>query len=143
MNLLDYEKCKKIQEVLNLIYENIMIPTINKPTRVTRQSSIPHILTNWFVNFNFKTSIFKSDIFDHFSISFFLPITNEFSKTELIYIHKIIINDYAIETFCQKLHETDWVEIEIPRNPNVCYEIFYDISLYDEYFPIKIAKVLG
>ena len=73
MNLLDYEKCKKVQEFLNLIYENSMILTINKPTRVTRQSTtiIGHILTNCFVNFDFKTAIFKSDISDHFLISFF------------------------------------------------------------------------
>ena len=60
-----------------------MIPTINKPTRVTRQSAtaIDHILTNCFVNFDFKTTIFKSDTSDHFPISFFLPMTNEFSKT--------------------------------------------------------------
>ena len=39
-NLLEYEKCK-----------NSMIPTINKPTRVTRQgaTAIDHILTNCFV----------------------------------------------------------------------------------------------
>ena len=82
MNLLDYEKCKKVQEFLNLIYKNSMIPTINKPTRVTRQSAIAidHILTNCFVNFNCKTTIFKTDISDHFPNSFFLPMTNEFSK---------------------------------------------------------------
>ena len=106
MNLLDYEKCKKVQEFLNLIYENSMKPTINKPTRVTRQSvtAIDYILTNCFVNFDFKTAIFKSDISDHFPISFFLPMTNEFSKTEPIYIHKRIINNNAIEMFRQKLY---------------------------------------
>ena len=61
MNLLDYEKCKKVQEFLNLIYENSMIPTINKPTRVTRQSptAINHILTNCFVNFILKQQFSK------------------------------------------------------------------------------------
>ena len=39
MNLLDYEKSKKVQEFLNLIYKKRVISTINKPTRVTRQSS--------------------------------------------------------------------------------------------------------
>ena len=74
MNLLDYEKCKKVQEFLNLVYENSMIPKISKPTRVTRQSAtaINHILTNCFINFDFKTAIFKNDISDHFLISFFL-----------------------------------------------------------------------
>ena len=66
-----------------------------------------------------KTAILKSDISDHFPISFLLPMTNEFSKTESFYIHKRIINN-AIEMSCQKLHKTDWVEIETSRNPNVC-----------------------
>ena len=40
MNLLDYEKNKKVQEFLNLIYiKKRVISTINKPTRVTRQST--------------------------------------------------------------------------------------------------------
>ena len=45
--------------------------------------------------------------------------------------------------FCQKLHETNWAEIETSRNPNVCYKIFLKkfMSLYDEYFPIKIIKL--
>ena len=68
MNLLDYEKCKKVQEFLSLIYENSIIPTINKPTNVTRQSAIAtdHVLTNCFANFDFKIAIFKSDVSDHF-----------------------------------------------------------------------------
>ena len=126
LNLLDYEKRKKVQKFLNLIYENSMIPLINKPTRITRQSAtaIDDILTNCFINFDFKTAIFKSGISDHFPISFFLPTTNEFSKTEPIYIHKRIINSNAIEMFHQKLHETDWAETETSRNRNVCYKIF-------------------
>ena len=45
--------------------------------------------------------------------------------------------------FRQNLHETDWAEIEASRNPNVCYKIFSKkfISLYGEYFPIKIIKL--
>ena len=52
--------------------------------------------------------------------------------------------------FHQKLHKTNWVQIETSRNPNVCYRIFLKKfnPLYDEYFPIKIMrlktyKVLG
>ena len=47
-------------------------------------------------------------------------MTNEFSKTEPIYIHKRITNNNAIEMFREKLHETGWAEIETSRNPNVC-----------------------
>ena len=45
--------------------------------------------------------------------------------------------------FRQKLHEADWAEIKTSRNPNVCYKIFLKkiMSLYEEYFPIKIIKL--
>ena len=59
------------------------------------------------MNFDFKTAIFKSDISDHFPISFFLPMTNELSKTGTIYIHERIINNNAIEMFHENLHKTD------------------------------------
>ena len=50
-------------------------------------------------------------------------MTNKFSKTEPIYIHKRIINNNAIEMFRQVTR--NWLGgIEISRNPNVCYKIF-------------------
>ena len=88
------------------------------------------------LKFDFKTAIFKSDISDHFPISFFLPVMSEFSKTEPIYIHKRIVNNNAIVMFHQKLHKTDWAEIDTSKNPNVCYKIFLKkfMCLYNEYF---------
>ena len=49
-----------------------MIPTINKPTRVTRQtaSAIDHIMTNSIMDTGFKSGIIKTDISDHFPIFF-------------------------------------------------------------------------
>ena len=70
-------------------------------------------------------------------------MTNGFFKPETIYIHKLMINNNAIEMFCQKLHKTEWAEIETSRNPNVCYKIFLKkfMSLYDDCFQIKIIKL--
>ena len=47
--------------------------------------------------------------------------------------------------FCQRLYETDWAEVEISRNKNVCQKLFFKIFmfLYDEYFPIKRVKLLS
>ena len=63
-NLLDHESNKKALDLLNIIYRNGMIPTINKPARVTKTmaSVIDHILTNSFIDRNFKTAIFQSDV---------------------------------------------------------------------------------
>ena len=70
LNLLDHDTNKKVQNFLNLVYKNGMIPTINKPTRVTRKiaTAIDYFLTNCFTETVFKTAIFKSDIFHHFPI---------------------------------------------------------------------------
>ena len=68
LNLLDYYTNKKVQKFLNLVYQNGMIPTISKPTRVTRNTAttIDYILTNCFTETVFKTAICKIDISDHF-----------------------------------------------------------------------------
>ena len=58
---------------MDLKYRNRMIPTINKPTRVTKKTAtaIDHIITNSFVENTFKTAIIKSDVSDHFPICIF------------------------------------------------------------------------
>ena len=37
LNVLDHDSCKKMQNFLKLLYQNNMIPIINKPTRVTKK----------------------------------------------------------------------------------------------------------
>ncbi|XP_065664693.1 uncharacterized protein LOC136086327 [Hydra vulgaris] len=65
-----YDKNKNIKNFFNTIFQNSYIPLINKPTQVTRESatSLDQIITNDFVNIKIRTSIFKSDISDHFPI---------------------------------------------------------------------------
>ena len=76
LNILDHDKCSKIHKFLNLLHKNGMIPTTNKPTRVTRKTTtaIDHILTNQFIKVNFKTTIFKTDISDHFPVCIIISL---------------------------------------------------------------------
>ena len=85
LNLLDHEKNKKVQDFLQLMYQNGMIPTINKPTRVTKTTAttIDHIITNSSVENNFKTAMIKLDVSGHFSICIFSPSTKLFTKMML------------------------------------------------------------
>ena len=89
LNVLDHDNYKKVQSFLNLLYQNSMIPIINKPTRVTRKSAsaIAHIITNCFAESNFKTAIFKSDISDHFPISAFFSTIAEQTNKGVTYIY--------------------------------------------------------
>ena len=52
MNLLDFDKDKRVQSFVNLIFRFGMIPTINKPIRVTRHTAtaIGHVFTNTIMN---------------------------------------------------------------------------------------------
>ena len=141
LNLLDHDSNKKVQDFLNIIYRNSMIPIINKPTRVTRKTAtaIDHILTNCFIDKFFKTAIFKSDISDHFPICFIIPSTKPKKKSKTSFIYKRILDYKAMSAFNNELHETNWKDIETISNPNDAYQVFLErfISLYDKHFPKK------
>ena len=140
LNLLDHNTNKKVQDFLNLIYQNSLIPT-----RVTTKTAttINNILTNSFLDTNFKSAISKTDISDHFPICLFLPSTKVKSESETTFIYKRIVNTLAIEMFKQQLYEINWEEIETNRDPNEAYNIFLQkvLLLYDHYFPEKEIKV--
>ena len=71
INVLDFEQNKKVQNFVNLMFQFGLVPTINKPTRVTNKtiSAIDHIVTNSIYNNDFKTAIKRTDISDHFPIT--------------------------------------------------------------------------
>ena len=72
INLLDFQTNKKVQSFVNLMFGFSMIPTINKPTRVTKHTAtaIDNIITNCIINSDFKSAIVKTDLSDHFPIIF-------------------------------------------------------------------------
>ena len=105
---------------LNLLYQNSLIPTVNKPTRVTRKTPtvIAHIFTNSFVNTDFKTFIFKIDISDHFSICFLQRASRPREENEVSCITKRVTNSNAIEMFKQEFYKTSWYDVINNKNPN-------------------------
>ena len=70
INILDFNESKIVQNFVNLMFRHGLIPTINKPTCVTKDTAteIHHIITNSVINAEFKTGIVKTDISDHFPI---------------------------------------------------------------------------
>ena len=69
LNMLDFESNKKVQSFINPMFRYDMIPTINKPKRVTANTAtaIDHIIANVMLDINFKTGILKRYISDHFA----------------------------------------------------------------------------
>ena len=64
LNVINYETDSNIKNFLNLIFQNGLVPVINKPTPATRTSAtaIDHIITNTFTNSKLSTGIIKTDI---------------------------------------------------------------------------------
>ena len=84
-----------------------MIPTIHEPTSETSKTAktIDHILTNHFIDVNFKIAFFKVDISDHF------PVCIISSKETLVeskhtYPYKRVITNDVIKSFNHILYES-------------------------------------
>ena len=110
LNLLDHDTNKKVQDFLSLIYQNNLIPTINKPARVTMKTATAtyHIFTDSLVDTDFKLAIFKTDISDHFPVCLLLPLSSiAKSENEITFIYKRTFSSDSIEMFQQKLYEID------------------------------------
>ena len=141
LNLSDNENSGKVHDFLNLIYQNGMMPTINKPTRVMRTTAvaIDHILPNSFIDIPIKTGIIKSDVSDHFLICFFIPSEKVSVENEIAYIHKRITNDKTIEAFTENLSENNLNDIESVHNTYDAYSTSLEQlrTMYGKHFPLK------
>ena len=109
-NLLDHRTNTKVKDYLNLIFQNFLIPAINKPTRITKTNAtlIDHILSNDFASTDSLTGIVKSDISDHFLIFFITRgqfFNNIQNKTN---IRKIEINEKSKQYLMEILNEVNW-----------------------------------
>ena len=117
INLLDFETNKKVQSFVNLMFQFSMIPTINKPTRATKQTAtaIDNITTNCIMNSGFKSAIVKMDLSDHFPIIFInelmrVPIPTDDMEN---CVYKRDFAENAFNCFKQALFETSWDSVNI------------------------------
>ena len=109
------------------MYRYNMIPTINKPTRVGKNSAtaIDHIIANCIVDSQFKTDILNRDVTDHFPIAMVLKTdepVHQSQKVQNIYKHNY---EKAIESFEQRLREIDLAELKKCEDPNEAYKHFF------------------
>ncbi|XP_065681417.1 uncharacterized protein LOC136095111 [Hydra vulgaris] len=146
LNILDYEKNIYIKNFFNTIFQNSYIPLINKPTRITKESStsLDQIITNDFINKNIRTGIFKTDVSDHFPIFILLQkcIYNAQNEREKI-IKTRLITDNSISHFYKLLSCVNWDTLKLNLNANKAYDIFLTefLYLYNKAFP-EVTKVI-
>ena len=70
LNVLEYEYNRKVKRFFDFMHQRNLIPTINKAARVGKSSAtaIDHIITDYVLTCDFKTTILKTDLTDHFPI---------------------------------------------------------------------------
>ena len=131
------------------MYRYNMIPTINKPKSVGKNSAtaIYHFIVNCIVHCQFKTAILKTDVIYHFRNSTILrkdePI-HQSQKTQNV--HKRNYDEKAI-TSCNHLNN-DFEKLtgksfEKCEDSNEAYKHFIEtfISVYDNFFPKIKARI--
>ena len=131
INMLDFVQNKKVQNFVNLMFQFGLVPTINKPTRVTHKtiSVIDHINKNSIYNNAFKTAIIKTDIADHFPITYVFKLKSSMSSKnhhKNRYLYKRIVNETSKVTFKRRLHETSWDAVKSLDHPNELYVKFIE-----------------
>ena len=92
------------------MYRYNMTPTINKPTRVGKNSAfaIDHIIANCIVDCQFKTAILKTDVTDHFPIAMALRTNKPVHQSQKVQnVHKHNYDKKAIKPLKQRLREFD------------------------------------
>ena len=64
------------------MFQFVLVPTINKPTRVTNKAifAVDHIIANTVCNNNFNTAIIRIDISDHFPIAYAFKLRSSMSS---------------------------------------------------------------
>ena len=146
VNVLDYEYNGKVKSFFDLMYQRNLIPTINKPTRVGKNSAtaIDHIITDYVLTCDFKTAILKADLTDHFPIVIALKNygpSQQHSNTKHKY--KRSYNEENIKAFNQRLFSVTWDEVRNCDDPNEAYKQFFNIfnSTYDIYFPKVFVRL--
>ena len=132
INAIDFSESAMVQNFVNLMFPHGLIPTVNKPTCVTRNTAtvIDHIIINSVINTEFKTGITKIDISDHFPVFFILKCAVDTAEAGEEFIYKGNYSGNSIETFKQKLPEVNWNEVKQSNNANESYAKFSEICTF-------------
>ena len=127
INFLDFQTNENVQDFLNLMFRDNMIPLTNKPTRVTKYSAntIDHIITNSVTGHNdFKSAIIKTDLSDHFPIAFAIKTNEATQRTVIKSTYKRSYCEININKFKNILHNKNWDDNKKIEGSNKAYNTF-------------------
>ena len=126
LDLLKHSNHSQTQDFLNLNLEESLLPTINKPTRLTKSSAT--LIDNLFVSHTLdcvETYILYEDISDH------LPCVIDLSnlivtRTEDKMMWKQLFDKYSIDVLKSKLTKVNWDEKLQQLDVSKSFKILHD-----------------
>ena len=131
---------------MNLIYQNGMITTINKLTKVTKKTAtaIDHIITNKFLE-NTYCCFSNNQVrcFRSFSNSHFFSFNKLFLQKMMLSISiKEPLMMIKMKLFF-KIYQYDWDTIKTHQDANEAYNNFISTfcTIYDTFFPMNKMKI--
>ena len=144
VNILSAETHTLTGEFLELMFSNMFVPVINKPTRIGKTSAT--IIDNIFTNSKDFDSCFSgilyTDITDHFPIFYIDNSHSLINVDEVTYITRRSYNVRNVERFKDSLCAINWDDVFVIEDPQTAYTLFFEklSDVYNKCFPLKKVK---
>ena len=143
INLLNIDSHKESQDFVDIMFSHYFIPTITKPTRVSKRSGtlIDNIFCNTDSEDTFSLSgILYTDVSDHFPV-FHIDFSNCMSVSNKTF-KKRVYSTEKMNSFSNTLCSKTWDHIIENNDVQSAYSMFHnDISdVYNACFPMKVFK---
>ena len=136
VNLLNYETHCKTKDFVDSLFSLSYIPLINKPTRITRNSStlIDNIYYNESNPNDSLSGIFYTDISDHFPIFYLLPLKKSKLSDKVL---RRKINTKNINNFHIKLRNECWENVLSCDDTQEAFTLFHEkiMKHFNDSFP--------
>ena len=141
LNLLDYETEVKVRDFVNLMCEYLLLPSINKPTRIAlnKSSCIDNIFVPYSHQQELYAGVITEKISDHLP-QFLIVLSFPLLKTnERFCIKKRTITPEKISVMKDRLTHISWTSVTSNVDVSDAYAAFVNefSDLYDELFPSK------
>ena len=142
LDLLKQAVHTKTQEFLECILDQNMLPTVTKPTRISKTSAtlIDNILISEKLQSNFESTIIIDDMSDH--LPCILTLKNYINTHSHIFRRTQRINSCTVNKMLSSLSKIDWTESLNNKNATESFTVFHKTltSIINNYAPEQLVK---
>ena len=143
LDFLKHSTHKRTQDFIELNLDNNLIPSITRPTRITKSSAtlIDNIMVSQGLSINSESRIIIDDISDHLpSVVKFNDLLQRTKTSKTITSRNL--TDKALQKINKNLMRTNWLTV-ITENVNDSFDTFHDLLLktIDIHAPIVTRKL--